>query len=168
MCSHFQACYNSFTLINFIVELFTLLACVRCNSDCRSASVISLPAEGGGKRAIDFYIKMSLMRAGGWAWSKAYWSWWPSVIRFQWISGSGVWLNAMMFSCLCSRGFVGLHKSFKSSKLSQWGRAGTLTKYLTAFSFILVIHFLLFLYVSHECVVVAHVIAICNEAHNPR
>jgi len=41
-------------------------------SDCRSASVVSLPAEGGGKRAIDFYIKRSLMRLGGWAWSKAY------------------------------------------------------------------------------------------------
>lgn len=32
-----------------------------------SASVVSLPAEGRGKRAIDFDIKMSLMRLGGWA-----------------------------------------------------------------------------------------------------
>lgn len=151
------------------MELFTLLACIRYKSDCRSASVVSLSAEGGGKRAIDFYIKMSLVRLGIWAWSKAYWSRWWSVTRFQWISGSGIWLTAMVFSCLCSRGFTGRLQLFKSSKLSWWGRArgSMLTRYLTAASFILVIllsH--LSVHFSLECVVMVHVIAVHNKAHN--
>lgn len=140
------------------MELFTLLACIRCMSDCRSASIVSLLAEGGGKRAIDFYIKMSLMRLVGSAWSKAYWSWWWSVIRFQALVSD---LTAMVFSCLCRRGFAGLHQLFKSSKLSWWGRTRgcTLTRYLTVASFILVI------LLSHlsvpfnlECVVTVHMI----------
>lgn len=49
------------------MELFTVLARIKRKADCRSASVVSLPAEGGGERAIDFYMKMSLMRLGGWA-----------------------------------------------------------------------------------------------------
>lgn len=49
------------------MELFTILACMNREADCRSASVVSLPAEGGGERAIDFYVEMSLMRLGGWA-----------------------------------------------------------------------------------------------------
>lgn len=153
------------------MELFTLLACIGCKAGGRSASIVSLPAEGGGKRPIDFYIKMSLMRLVGWVWSKAYWSRWWSVIRFQWISGSGIWVAAMVFSCLCSRGFAGLHQLFKSSKLSWWGcaRGSKLTRYLTAASLILVVllshlsaHFNL------EYVVMVHVITVHDKAHKSR
>ena len=78
------------------MELFTLLACVRCKSDHNKCSCYFSHSWWRKQKGYWFYIKMSLMRLKGKTWFKAYWNWCWSVITLQRISGFGIWHAAIL------------------------------------------------------------------------
>lgn len=91
------------------MELFTLLACVRCMSGHSNKCFCYFPHSWWRKKKdYWFYIKMSLMRLKGKTWFRAYWNQCWSFITLQWISGFGIWHTAMLLrgSAVCIVGVL--------------------------------------------------------------